>query len=286
MQDDPAKQELIEALRSILEPLVRLLIANGITFPAFSRVGKEVYIEVGTRDFSLPFKKQTDSRVALVTGITRKEIGQIRRGQVPRPASHENFSYGIATRVISRWVTERAYRDEAGEPLALAYDESGGSPSFVTLVAEIGGDIPPRAVVDELVRAGAAELTPAGHVRLLQRGYIPAEAAAAKLAILGTDAAELIRAIAHNIESPRGEAFVQRKVFYDNIGAEGVSDLRRQVREAGGKFVQEMNEAFARFDRDRNPEAPGGARQRAVLGLYYLDEEYVEAAEPPAKKNT
>jgi hypothetical protein len=87
MQDDQDKQELIEALRAILQPLVRLLIANGVTFPAFSRIGKEVYIEVGTRDFSLSFKKQTDSRVALVTGITRKEIGQIRRGQVPRPAS-------------------------------------------------------------------------------------------------------------------------------------------------------------------------------------------------------
>lgn len=274
MQDDQAKQELIEALRAILQPLVRLLIANGITFPAFARVGKEVYIEVGTRDFSLTFKKQTDSRVALVTGITRKEIGQIRRGQVPRPASKATQSYGIATRVISRWLSEDTYRNPSGEPLALVYDEAEGSPNFVNLVAEVGGDIPPRAVVDELIRVGAVELTPAGRVRLVQRAYIPISAAAAKLAILGNDAAELISAIAHNIEAPQDDAFLQRKVFYDNIGADGIVELRRLVREAGGEFVQQMNEAFAHLDRDRNTDAPGGRRQRAVLGVYYLDGDY------------
>jgi hypothetical protein len=212
--------------------------------------------------------------VALVTGITRKEIGQIRRGQVPRPSSQATRSYGVATRVISRWLTEDAYRDAAGEPLALPYDEVDGAPSFVNLVAEIGGDIPPRAVVDELIRVGAVELTPAGHVRLAQRAYIPGSGAAAKLAILGTDAAELIRAIAHNIETKHDDVFLQRKVFYDNIGAEALTELRRIVREAGGRYVQQMNEVFARYDRDRNPTAPGGPRKRAVLGLYYLDEDY------------
>ena len=275
MQDEQAKQELIEALRAILLPLVRLLIANGITFPAFSRIGKEVYIDVGTRDFSLSFKKQTDSRVALVTGITRKEIGQIRRGQVPRPASKASLSYGIATRVISRWLAEDAYRDKDGNPAPLPYDQ--GSPNFVGLVMEVGGDIPPRAIVDELIRVGAAELTATGEVRLTQRAYIPAAGAAAKLAILGGDAAELIRAIAHNIDAPRDGAFLQRKVFYDHIGADALAELRTKVREAGGSFVQEMNNVFAGYDRDRNADAPSGKRKRAVLGLYYHDEGY----EPP-----
>jgi hypothetical protein len=170
-------------------------------------------------------------------------------------------------------LSEDAYRDSNGDPLPLVYDEPN-TPSFVSLVAEVGGDIPPRAVVDELIRAGAAELTPGGSVRLVQRAYIPISAAAAKLSILGNDAAELIRAIAHNIESPRQDAFLQRKVFYDNIGADGLEGLRRIVREAGGQLIQQMNEVFANLDRDRNPEAPGGRRKRAVLGLYYLDEDY------------
>lgn len=283
MQNDYAKNELVDAVRAILTPLVRELIARGLTFPAFARIGKEVYIEVGTKHFALSFKKQTDSRVALVTGITRKEIGQIRRGQLPAPASTAHLDYGVATRVISHWTTEARYLDSEGDPLPLPYEAENESPSFVRLVGEVGGDIPPRAVVDELIRVGTVELTPEGNVRLVEKAYIPARGAAEKLAILGSDVSELIRAIAHNIESPEAETFLQRKVYYDNIGNEALPELRRKVRESGAAFVQQMNLAFAALDRDRHPEAPGGTRKRAVLGLYYLDEDFTPPQDSPAE---
>jgi hypothetical protein len=276
-----AKHDLVRAVRAILRPLVRQLIAHGVTFPAFNRLAKEVYIDVGTRHFTLPFKKQTDSRVALVTGITRKEIGQIRRGQVTPPSEAVHLDYGIATRVIGRWVSEAAYLAADGNPRALPYEAPGGAASFVGLVDEIGGDIPPRAVLDELIRVGAVALTPRGDVRLLERAYVPARGTAEKLVMLGTDASELIQAMTHNIEHPSDEAFLQRKVYYDNIGADAMAELRHKVRTAGGAFVQEMNQVLATYDRDRNPRAPGGARKRAVVGVYYFEEDYEPALPAP-----
>lgn len=282
MEGDRAKSELIRAVRAILYPLVRQLIAHGLTFAAFSRLAKEVYIDVATRHFGLPFKKQTDSRVALVTGITRKEIGQIRRGQVKPLIEAVHLDYGVASRVVGRWVGEQKYLGPEGEPRALPYEDRPGEPSFVGLVDEIGGDIPPRAVLDELIRVGAVTLTPAGNVRLLERGYIPSRGTEEKLAILGTDASELIRAIVHNVEHPSDEAFLQRKVWYDNIGSEALKELRQKVRSAGTRFVQEMNTVLASYDRDRSPDAPGGARKRAVVAVYYFEEDY--AAEPAERK--
>lgn len=158
------KQALLDGVRAVLRPLVRLLIARGITYPAFSRVLKEVYIEVARRDFSLSFKKQTDSRVALITGITRKEIGLLRRGQAP-PAARQALDHTLATRVVDRWRAGPPYTTDDGTPYLLPY-EAADRISFVDLVAEIGGDIPPRAVLDELLRLGAATLTPRGEVRL------------------------------------------------------------------------------------------------------------------------
>jgi len=38
----------------------------------------EVYVDVAEQHFALPFKRQTDSRVAMVTGISRKEIAPLR----------------------------------------------------------------------------------------------------------------------------------------------------------------------------------------------------------------
>jgi len=271
MSADTTRRALLHAARAILRPLVRQLIALGVTFPAFSRLAKEVYIEVGTRHFTLPFKKQTDSRVALVTGITRKEIGQIRRGQAPLPGDAIELDDALAARVVGRWLAGPPYAGADGTPRTLPYEAAAGAASFAALVGELGGDIPSRAVLDELLRVGAARLTPRGDVRLAERAYVPAQGVEEKLAMLGADAAELIEAIAHNIEQPNEQAFLQRKVFYDHIGAAALPELRSQVRALGGDFVQAVNQLLATYDRDRNPTAPGGARTRAAVVVYYID---------------
>lgn len=265
---DGARGALLRAARAILRPLVRQLIAHGVTYPAFGRLAKEVYIDVGTRHFTLAFKKQTDSRVALVTGITRKEIGQIRRGQARRPSAAIEVDNTLAARVVGRWLAGAPYAGADGAPRTLPYDSAGG---FTALVGEIGGDIPARALLDELLRVGAAKLTPRGDVRLVAPAYVPAHDVEEKLAMLGSDAGELIEVIAHNIEQPSSEAFLQRKVFYDNIGADALPDLRGKVRALGGDFAQAVNQLLGAYDRDRNPDAPDGARARAVVVVYYFD---------------
>jgi hypothetical protein len=262
---------LLGAVRAILRPLVRQLIAHGITYPAFSRLVKEVYIEIGTRHFTLDFKKQTDSRVALVTGITRKEIGQIRRGQAPMPSHTIGLESALAARVVGRWLAGPPYADATGAPYLLPYEAPPPAPSFVALAGELGGDIPPRAVLDELLRVGAAKLTPRGDVHLAERAYVPTAGIEEKLAMLGTDAAELIEAIVHNIEQPATEAFLQRTVRYDNVGREALPSLRGQLRELGTAFARQVNQLIAESDRDRTPTAPGGERTRVVVGVYYLD---------------
>jgi hypothetical protein len=268
---DSAQRALLRAARAILRPLVRQLIAHGVTYPAFSRLIKEVYIDVGTSQFTLAFKKQTDSRVALVTGITRKEIGQIRRGQARRRSDAPEVENTLAARVVGRWLAGPPYAASDGTPRTLAYEAAAGPGSFTDLVGEVGGDIPPRAVLDELLRVAAVQLTPRGDVRLTAPAYVPAQGVEEKLDMLGTDAAELIEAIAHNIEHPSAEAFLQRKVFYDNIGAAALPELRGRVRTLGGDFAQAVNQVLGTYDRDRNPDAPGGARTRAVVAVYYLD---------------
>jgi hypothetical protein len=90
--------------------------------------------------------------------------------------------------------------------------------------------------------------------------------------MLGSDAAELIEVIAHNIERPSGEAFLQRKVFYDNVGADALPELRDRVRALGGEFAQAVNQVLTSYDRDRNPNAPAGERTRAVVAVYYFEE--------------
>ena len=140
-------------------------------------------------------------------------------------------------------------------------------------------------MLDELLRAGVVALLPNGDVELQREAHIPTDDAAAKLTLLGTDTAELFTTIMHNIEHPDAPR-LQRKVVYDNIGADALADIHAAAQRIGEEFVRTANALLAAHDRDRNTRAAGGQRMRVVLGTYYFEEERAPAAPAPPDKRT
>lgn len=278
------KSQFASAIGRLLRPVVRQLIASGLTYPTFNQMVKRLYLEVAEDDFALPFKRQTDSRLALVTGISRKEISQLRRrrhGTAGMPEVEES----VVTHVIGRWMAGPPYATPDGIPRRLRYEASDPKvASFARLVHELGLDIPVRAVLDELLHIGSAALLPDGDVELRREVHIPAADSEGKLVLLGSDPAELFSTIVHNVE--HGEApWLQRKVVYDNIGADALVALREEARQAGLDFVRRANALLASYDRDRNSAAPAGRRSRVVVGVYYFEEPLVVAEEPDAARD-
>jgi len=276
----PLKAQFVAAIRRLLRPVVRQLVAYGVGYPALGRLLKQLYVEVAEQDFALPFKRLTDSRVSLLTGIHRKEIVQLRRRATPRDAVVE-VEDTLATHVLGRWMAGPPYASRDGIAHRLPYDVADpATPSFARLVREIGVDIPVRSVLDELLRQGTAELLPNGDVAVVREANIPADDIEAKLTLLGADPGELFTTIVHNIEHPESP-HLQRKVVYDNIGADALAELREEARRLGEEFIRRANALLAARDHDRNPDAPGGARTRVVLGAHYFEEPYEPS--PPAK---
>ena len=54
-----APQFLLDAVRRIVTPVVRLLLHFGITYPVFAELIKRVYVQVADREFALPEREQT-----------------------------------------------------------------------------------------------------------------------------------------------------------------------------------------------------------------------------------
>jgi hypothetical protein len=180
----------------------------------------------------------------------------------------------LATRLIDVWASDPRYQTESGTPKTLPIEtRDKGQPTFSELVRRVGGDIPPRALLDELVRVGSVELQATRTVRLLQRAYIPALDSPERLDMMGEDLAELGETIAHNLVRPPHEAFLQQKVVYDNVGSDALAEVRGELRRLGEAFLRRVNKLVAARDRDRNPKAPGGQKQRVVMGVYYLDDD-------------
>ena len=263
------RNALFRALHRLLRPLVRLLLRNGIPFAAFADLAKYVYVEVAESEFSIPGKKQTNSRIATNTGLTRKEVLRISTLENAE-SMYSVEKHHRGARVVSGWVRDSRFHDNDGQPAELPFD--GHARSFATLVRTYSGDVPPRAILDDLVQVGIASIEKRGRVRLLSRGYIPVNGANEKLGILGQDVSGLISTIDHNILQGATNPFFQRKVFYDNLPEESLVPLRKLVNQKGQPLLEEFDRWVSEHDRDVNPQVTGTGRRAAGIGIYYFEE--------------
>jgi hypothetical protein len=178
---------------------------------------------------------------------------------------------------MTGWLQDPDFTDALGTPRPLALDE--GSPSFAALVRRYSGDMPMRAVLDELLRVGAVQRLDDGHVQLAARGYVPSTSETEKLGILGSDVADLICTIDHNLQSGATDPFFQRKVMYDNLPVEAIPELRRLSAEHGQMLLENLNHWLSRHDRDENPSVAGTGRVRAGVGVFYFEEDVANKSE-------
>jgi len=257
------------ALYAALRPLVRVLLRHGFSFKSFAQVAKRLYVEIGMNEFGIEGRPQTISRVAVLTGLTRKDVQRVlNRGSFDDPQARER--YNRAARVVAGWVRDADFADENGSPARLAMD---GNPGFGMLVKRYSGDVPARAVLDELLRVGTVRRLADGRVELVSRAYVPRTSDLDKIAILGTDVADLITTIDHNLQQGEWNPFFQRKVMYDNLPKEAIAEFRQLCAEQAQHLVEHLDKWLSRHDRDMNPRVKGTGRTRAGLGLFYFEED-------------
>jgi hypothetical protein len=155
-----------------MQPLVRILVRNGVSFSELSEILKNVFVEVSERDFNLPGRKTSQSRIAILTGLTRKEVAKQKSILDSGGALNAVSNLNRVTRVLVGWHTDPDFTGPYGMPLELPF-ESGSGSSFVGLVRKHSGDMAPRAMLDELLRVGAVERLGSGSLKVLMRTYIP-----------------------------------------------------------------------------------------------------------------
>lgn len=264
------REALAAAIMRMLRPLVRVLLAHGLSFKAFADLARRAYIDVALHEFRLPAKKQTISRVSILTGLSRKEVQRVLQDPDAYGADPD-ASYNRAVRVIGGWVRDRTFTDSHDRPIPLPLEN--GPSSFASLVRRYSGDMPAKAVLDELLRVGAVERIDDDHVRLVSRAYVPRASETEKLAILGADVADLISTIGHNLEYGAADPYFQRKVMYDNLPVEALAEFRALSAERAQKLLERLDEWLATHDRDVTLQATGTGRVRAGIGIYYFEED-------------
>lgn len=256
---------LSSALR-LLRPLARLLLRNGVGYPAFASAMKRVFLEAAELELQASGKKATDSAMSLLSGVHRRDVRNL--GRLAPPESDEDDRdqpMSMASQVVARWLVEVDYLDEEGQPRVLSRSSDGAS--FDALVASISTDVRPRAVLDELVRLGMTEET-AGEVRLLAPGFVPRQGFAEMAQLLQDNLHDHLAAASWNLDG--GHNYLEQSVYVDELSAESVKQLHVAAAKAWRQaFKTVMREAQARYDHDQTHTDAADRVHRARFGSYF-----------------
>lgn len=256
----------MHAARRILRPVVRIMLRNGIPANALTELVRQTYVEVADEEFTIEGKRQTAARIAVLTGLNRKEVSRL-RGAAPLDRDEEVWR-NRAAHVIACWLRDSDFLDRKGDPLDLT--PSGPSPSFTDLVRKHSGDMYPRSVADELIRLGAIEEVD-GKLRMTNRGYVPGNDPERIIDILGIDTAEFIETVDHNLQAPNdAERLLQLKVLCDNLPAEHLDEFNRFSTRLSRPVLEELARWLSERDKGRDWSGHD-ERVQVGLGIYQIN---------------
>src|ERR1700743_2936819 len=170
LEDSAMIPAMGRALATLLRPMFRFLLKPSFPYSAFEAIAKRVYAQAAMEDFAVPGRKPSVSRASILSGLTRKEVNALLR-EPWNGLDPNSTHYNRASRVVSGWIRDPQFHDAAGAPRTLA------------MAGPDGGDGPPRAVLDELMRVGSLVARPDGRLELRQRAFVPSESMLLKLRI-------------------------------------------------------------------------------------------------------
>ncbi|MDH5694319.1 MAG: DUF6502 family protein [Gammaproteobacteria bacterium] len=266
------KQLLFRNVLRILKPVVRVLLRNQVSISEFMEIAKRAYVQVANQHFSIPNRKKTFARVAVITGLHLKEVKRVceeDENEVSPPKGPINR----ANQVIGGWLSDKDFLDQQGQPkvLELKRDEK----SFEELVHRYSGDLTARAILDELERVGAIVRVNKESIRLVQHGFIPKKSEMETFKIVAKHASDLLNTGVHNIEHSADEARFQRQVTYVDVPESVMEEFRKYSSEKSGELLRDFNSWLALHSKktELNQNEKTG---RVGVGIYYFKDEEQE----------
>ena len=258
-------KHLSTSIYAILRSLIGLMFRNGLSFGEFSELAKKAYVKEVEKELLKSGEKTTTSKIAIITGLNRKEVAAIRKEAPLNVGISRQHNRGV--RVISGWLNDSSFCDKEGNTKILKIN--GKESSFEALVSKYSGDMPYRAMLNELIRTEAVEVIDETKVALIRSAYIPTDDKNEKYSILGEDVPLLISTINHNIVDENQDAFYQRKVCYDNVPAEDLEEFKKIVNQENQALLVKLNKWLSTHDMGKKKiKEP----MKVGVGAYYFEE--------------
>ena len=263
------KRQVLAACRHLLAPVARLLLRSGVTWGEFAELSKEVFVDVARRDYGIQGRPTNNSRVAMITGLSRREVTRVRdvligEAQAPDPPSSR------VAQVLSGWHVDPDFLDGDGHPAVLP--SNGERRSIAALLKRYAGDLPHGAFLKELQQLGLVEKNGDGGFRVLARDYLRGAADPDIVRQLGVALHDHGVTLAHNVNKERTEpARFEGMASTPRLVPRYAGAFAKFAGERGQAFLEEIDAWLVRHETKGSEKK--GADERGVrvgLGVYLI----------------
>lgn len=274
---DNRRDRILFALKKLLAGIVRLSLRNGVTFKEMAHICKGLYVDICTKEYGIQGRPTNVSRVALMTGMDRKDIRKVLDAQLLEEKSSISAPDRVA-KILTAWYQDDAYTDKHQHPLPLPI--SGKAPSFEQLVKSFGGDMPAVTILKELKRSETVVENNEGLVEIQKPYFVPNHYANRNTPEL-SDAQALehgssmlvdhINTIFHNLyrQDQAQREHIELRATNANIPQTKLNEYYELIDKKSMELLYEIDqwlESNASTDNNK-------AKQRLGLGVYFISGE-------------
>lgn len=260
------RHQVLRASQRLLRPVVALLLRSGITWKEFSDLSKAVFVQVATENYGRKGRPTNVSRVAILTGLSRREVTRQRRHLDADVDVGGDAQISYAARVLSAWHQDPDFLDDTGEPLALPRE--GEHPSVASLLKRYAGDIPHVALYKELLSVAAIATNDDGLVEARTRYYMPAPLDPNAVLRAGGVWQDLGENINYNLlrDADQPGRF-EGRATNARVNPKALGALRELIDQKAQSLLEETDQWLS--DNESADESEG---VRAGLGIYLIDD--------------
>lgn len=260
----------LHACRQWLRPVARWLMRSGVTWKEFAELSREAFVHTALEEFGIRGRPTNVSRVALLTGLSRRDVRRVREQEPGRSEQAAEDSLNHASRVLSGWHLDPDFLEPSGQPRVLP--ATGSAASFQSLLKRYAGDIPTTALVKELVKSGSIERLESGAYRVLRRYYMPRAMDRQAVERAGSVLADLATNLEYNLSRrPRDPSRFEGRAQNRYVDPRSLPAFRAFVEREAQGLLERVDDWLASHEAD--PTTAGSTSVRLGVGVYAIQDD-------------
>ena len=265
------KRQVLDSFLVVMRPIVRILLRYGIGYREFLEVLKTAYVDIASVDFGIRGRPTNISRIAVMTGLTRKEVRRL-RNKIADGSIRVSVKTTPLADVLHHWHAQDEFTNSSGRPKTIPF--AGDSGSFSRLVKRFGGDIPAGAMRTELKRVGAVRENDDGSLTVQDRSFQASEDHDKLITTLIHAVYPVLANTVHNTDPDRPDATWANKVIHTRLVRAGESGrLRRITEDRIVAFAESMDDIFMAYESIQSDDEKVDSENNALaVGVFYFEE--------------